>query len=125
MESVLLDLCQCNVTVTSSGYRCIENTRALYNVTITGFMAGNIRGFLEYSQLAPKLDLQIATLSVCNQSCSQMISITPTGDRDENDESTSRNNNLTSILAISFASCAMVLLCLILGVLVYKYVTIM
>ena len=134
LEDEILRICRCNVTVTSSGYQCIGYSRALYNVTITGVMAGNIKDFVEHSQLAPELDLQIATVYVCNQSCNGLVTNTNTtthndthdgdGDGDDNDESTTsnttHNNIVTSILAISIASCAMVLLCLILGVLVYR-----
>ena len=90
-------------------------------------MAGNIKDFIEHSQLAPELDLQIATISVCNRSCNGLVSNTNTthndsrdDDVDNDDENTTsnntHNNNVTSILAISMASFAMVLLCLILGV---------
>ncbi|XP_065891788.1 titin-like [Dysidea avara] len=127
LEDEILRICRCNVTVTSSGYQCIGYSRALYNVTITGFMAGNIKDFIEHSQLAPELDLQIATISVCNRSCNGLVSNTNTthndsrdDDVDNDDENTTsnntHNNNVTSILAISMASFAMVLLCLILGV---------
>jgi len=110
-------MCQCNVTVISSGYQCIGFSRALYNVTITGFMAGNIKDF---TQISPKFDLQIATVHVCNQSCNTTFDSTNHDSDNNNDDDD--NKNITSILAISVASCAMVLLCLILGVLVYRYV---
>jgi len=134
LANEIFRICQCNITVISSGYQCIGYARALYNVTITGFMAGNIKDFVETNQLSPKLDLQIATLHVCNLSCNTVYKDSPDGnDEDDNDDddndddsttSNSTHNNITSILAISVSSCAMVLLCLILGVLVYRYVAI-
>jgi len=131
LANEILRICQCNVTVISSGYQCIGYARALYNVTITGFMAGNIKDFVETNQISPKLHLQIATLHVCNQSCNATYKDSPDGngnnDDDDDESATSNsthNKNITSILAISVASGAMVLLCLILGVLVYRYVAI-
>ena len=114
-------VCKCNVSVFPLMFTCNSNTKAVYSVQITGYRARNVQQYLYSYHLTKQLDLQIATLYVCDQFCEQTDDVVMTARND--------NANTTSVysddhtIAISLASCALALLVIaILSVLMYRYV---
>ena len=103
-------------------FTCNSNTKAVYSVEITGYMARNVQQYLYSYHLTKQLDLQIATLYVCDQFCEQ-------NDDDHDVELTAVDDNTNTTvtynddhtIAISLASCALALLVIaIVSVLIYR-----
>ena len=102
-------------------FTCNSNTKAVYSVEIAGYMAGNVQQYLHNYHLTKQLDLQIATLYVCDQFCEQ--------NNDDHVELTAIDDNTNTTvtysddhtIAISLASCALALLVIaIVSVLIYR-----
>ena len=121
LEKYIYDqVCKCNVSVFSLMFTCNSNTKAVYSVQITGYRARNVQQYLYNYHLTKQIDLQIATLYVCDQFCEQ------NGDHEVelkamNDDNTTVSYNDDHTIAISLASCALALLVIaILSVLIYR-----
>jgi len=109
-------------------FQCAGDNTAYLDVTVNGFMAGNIKEFLEDSQLTPKLDLQFATLYVCNDgSCRATTTINVTSDKPTNPQgddvngSDSHNVSITAII-ICFSALTSAVVCLIIALVLNRYV---
>ena len=73
------ELCKCDISVSPKRFQCAGEHKAYFDITVEGFMAGNIKEFLENNQLIPKFDLGFATLYVCDDGpCLHSTTITPT-----------------------------------------------
>jgi len=122
----ILELCNCSVSVVSERFQCAGDNTAYLDITVDGFMAGNIKEFLENSQLTTKLDLQFATLYVCNDgSCkaantmiNNNVTTAPQGD----DDSDNHNLSITAII-ICFSVLTSAVICLIIALVLNRYVS--
>ena len=101
-------------------FTCSDSTKAVYNVQITGHRARNVQEYLYNHHQSIQIDVQIATLYVCDQFCEQ-------SDPDINVKVRNENANITEdynddhTIAISLASCALTLLAIsILIVVAYR-----
>ena len=100
-------------------FQCAGDNTAYLDITVNGFMAGNIKELLTTT-----LDLQLATLYVCNdRSCrattTNNVTITPQGD-----DSNGSDNHSISITAIIVCLCVLtlVVIFLIIALLFNRYV---
>ena len=127
LKQNIFELCDCSVSLTSERFQCAGDKTAYLDVTVDGFMAGNIKEVLENSQLTTQLDLQIATLYVCDdRSCrsttnnvTNNVTITPQGDDDKHSESQN-----VSVVAITFSLSVLtlVVICLIVALVLNRCV---
>lgn len=90
-------------------FTCSSNTKAVYTVQITGYMAKNIQQYLYDYHLATQLDLQIATLYVCDKFCRHTTGNTVKTRSDNNTSITGAYDDDNTV-AISLASCSVALL---------------
>lgn len=123
LEKYIYDqVCKCNISVFPLMFTCNSNTKAVYSVKITGYMARNVQQYLYNYHLTKQLDLQITTLYVCDQFCEQSqddhdVELTAVDDNTNNTVTYSDDHTI----AISLASCALALLVIaILSVLIYR-----
>ncbi|XP_065892023.1 uncharacterized protein [Dysidea avara] len=68
----IFELCGCNVNISTERFDCISDARALYNVKLTGFMAGNVKQFLTNGQLGIELVSETVTLYICDPPCEEL-----------------------------------------------------
>ena len=102
-------------------FTCNSNTKAVYSVEITGYRARNVQQYLYNYHLTKQLDLQIATLYVCDQFCEQTTDVGVKATSDNTNTNITNTYSDDHTIAISLASSALALLVIaMLTVLVYR-----
>jgi len=129
-------LCECDISITPKKFQCAGEHKAYFDITVEGFMAGNIKEFLENNQLIPKFDLGFATLYVCDDgpclhptttpitttashNVTNDLTITP-----QVDSGSSSESHKVSITAIIFSLSVLtiVVICLVVALVLSRYV---
>ena len=128
LRQSILELCDCDVFVIPKRFQCVEEHTAYFDVTVEGFMAGNVKELLEKDKLTSKLDLEIATLYVCSDSSclhttdnmTSVVAITPRSRGDDGKSSDSQN---IPIIVIIFCLSVLVIveICLVVAFVLSRY----
>jgi len=112
LKHKVLELCDCSVSLVSERFQCGGDNTAYLDVTLNGFMAGNIKELLR-NKLTVTLDLQNATLYVCDDGrCLATTSTNVTNSTPQGDDG---SDSLTvPITVIIFCLCALTIMVLFL-----------
>ena len=92
-----------NVKVIPTLFKCVDDSTALYDVEIMGNMVNNTYKYLQDIQI---VELGIATLTICNQSCEALH--TNVFDQQEDDKSSDSSVVIGLSVSLSF-----ILICII------------